>query len=336
MKNVKIKKTDGYSIDEFKDSIITKILLERYDVELSDEPDYVFAEVTDGLTDNYIKYPNAVRIQYTGENLCPDFNAFDYAFGFEDLSFGDRYYRYPLCVMREDSWKLMERKHLQTEEKIKQRTEFCSFVVSKPTGLASSMREDMFHKLCEYKKVNSGGRYLNNIGQPEGVKDKLEFQQKHKFAICAENVSHRGYCTEKLVEAFAAGCIPIYWGDPIAKEIFNPESYIDCTEMKSLDEMIEAVKKIDEDDELYMKMIRTSALINPDFKSDIDEGFRNFLYNIFEQDFENAFRRDRIGYGYLYCNKLMHSANNNLEMSQKDVLLHIKLKNKLKKVLGKK
>ena len=46
------------------------------------------------------------------------------------------------------------------------------------------------------------------------VASKLDFDRSHKFSIVCENTAHSGYTTEKLVEAFAAGCIPIYWGDP--------------------------------------------------------------------------------------------------------------------------
>ena len=36
---------------------------------------------------------------------------------------------------------------------------------------------DFFHKLNEYKKVDSGGKYLNNIGKP--VVDKMDFIKIH-------------------------------------------------------------------------------------------------------------------------------------------------------------
>ena len=35
-----------------------------------------------------------------------------------------------------------------------------------------------------------------------------------------------GYVTEKIVNAFLAGSIPIYWGSRAVLEIFNPESFI--------------------------------------------------------------------------------------------------------------
>ena len=63
----------------------------------------------------------------------------------------------------------------------------------------------------QYKHIDSGGKYKNNIGAP--VADKLAFLSEGKFNIAFENSSANGYTTEKLIEAFAAGTIPLYWGD---------------------------------------------------------------------------------------------------------------------------
>ena len=99
------------------------------------------------------------------------------------------------------------------------KTEFCSFVVS--NNNASPERDIIFDKLSEYKKVSSGGRYRNHVGGP--VSDKLEFQRKHKFAIAFENCSQPGYSTEKILEAFAARTVPIYWGGSFNRADFQRE-----------------------------------------------------------------------------------------------------------------
>ena len=62
---------------------------------------------------------------------------------------------------------------------------FCAFVVSNSN--ANGIRRDFFETLSEYKKVDSGGRYLNNVGG--AVKDKIEFCSQHKFTIAFENTN---------------------------------------------------------------------------------------------------------------------------------------------------
>ena len=146
---------------------------------------------------------------------------------------------------------------------------------------------------------------MNNIGQPEGVEDKLEFQKKHKFAIAFENVSHPGYSTEKIVQAFAAGTVPIYWGDTQIENQFNEKAFINCHRFDTIDEVVRFVKKIDQDDKMYMDMLRTPALKDETFIQKEHERLDHFLYHICAQEYGAAFRRDRVGYGKSYCDKLI-------------------------------
>jgi hypothetical protein len=51
------------------------------------------------------------------------------------------------------------------------------------------------------------------------------FNQKHRYAITPENSRSwtRGWMTEKVGNAHRAGQIPIYWGDPLLEEVWNPK-----------------------------------------------------------------------------------------------------------------
>ena len=275
-----------------------------YETELSEEPDYLFCSVF-GHENLDKKYDNCVKIFFTGENLCPDFNLYDYGIGFEYLDFGDRYLRYPLYyAYPKELWGAFMSKHIDPKEKLAKKTGFCSFVYS--NGKGDSIRERFFQALSKYKKVDSGGRYLNNIGLPEGVKDKIKFESKHKFSIAFENSSHPGYSTEKLVQSFAAGTVPIYWGDQRVKEVFDPESFIFVNDFDSLDEVIIKVGEIDQNDELYLKYLGTPALIDSE-KFDREKQkkeLEKFLYNIFEQEKGQAFRRNRVVWGERYPNEM--------------------------------
>ena len=46
------------------------------------------------------------------------------------------------------------------------------------------------------------------------------------FSIAHENASYSGYFTEKVLDCFATGTIPIYWGDPDIGQIFNMDGII--------------------------------------------------------------------------------------------------------------
>ena len=100
---------------------------------------------------------------------------------------------------------------------------FCSFLYSNEKARE---RIDFFHRLSEVGRVDSGGKVLNNIGYR--VEDKLKFYGKYKFSIAFENSQFPGYTTEKILHAFMANTVPIYWGNPLVGNDFNPDSFINC------------------------------------------------------------------------------------------------------------
>lgn len=301
-KKINIKFCGFWPGFDSNNNFLINSLKEKYDFVDSDNPDYLISSC---FSSEYLKY-NCVRIFYTGENLCPNFNLFDYAIGFEYLDFGDRYIRYPnYCITdtyAEDNERMMK-KHIFDEDILREKTDFCAFVVSKGDKYVAKEREEFFRALSSYKKVNSGGRFLNNIGIPEGIIDKYEFQKKHKFTIAFENSSHDGYTTEKLMQAFAAGTVPIYWGDPKVGEVFNEKAFINVNSYKSIDDVIKLVKDIDEDDVKYMKMLSVPALIGNDYLY-YNKMLSRFLDSIFAQPLDLAVRRDCVGYGKLEEDKI--------------------------------
>lgn len=263
-------------------------------VKICEKPQYLFVGP---FSDDFLNY-DCVRIFYTGENLCPDFRVFDYAIGFEYMEYLDRYMRFPnwaIPELYEKNVNLMKCKHLNVggiDSNLFERG-FCSFVVSKGNGYVSEIREQIFRILSEYKKVDSGGRFLNNIGCPDGVEDKLDFQSRYKFAIAAENSSQPGYTTEKIVDAFAANTIPIYWGDPLITKEFNAKAFINLNDYENLEEAVSQIIQIDNSKEKYYEMISEPALL---VEHQYMEELYTFLYNIFRQPYSKAFRRDAIGY----------------------------------------
>lgn len=288
MKNIKIKYMDWWSGFDPTYCLIDKMLRNHYNIIETDNPDYVICSM---YSKEALKY-DCIRIFYTGENFCPDFNLYDYAIGFEDMCYGDRYIygtNYALNLKYLDDVNKMSVKHMEESIEKKKKTQFCSFVVSNDQG--DSIRSDFFEALSAYKTVNSGGKFQNNIGMPDGVADKYEFQKKHKFSLCFENSSHLGYITEKLVQGFAAGTVPIYWGAPDVDKVFNEKAMVIIRGRNDIDRAIEQIKAIDNDDMLYRSMLEQPAMINPCYIEIMKSNLENFLINIFEQSYENARRR---------------------------------------------
>ena len=142
---------------------------------------------------------------------------------------------------------------------------FCAFVVTNPRN---ALRNSAFHWLNSYKQVDSAGRLFNNVGDVifaglgggGGELKKMEFYRDYRFALTFENESDDGYCTEKMLHAKAAGCIPIYWGDPRVERDFDTKGFIDARTISTSDELIRLVKELDENPEKLEKMRSVPAL----------------------------------------------------------------------------
>ena len=268
------------------------LLAKHYNVELSDRPDYLFYHES---TYEYLDH-DCIRIFYTGENISPDFNTCDYAFGFDHMEFGDRYYRMPLYLMavfyRKEELEAVgdadfAKQLAFTKDDLAKKSGFCSFVYSNYLG--DDAREVFFDKLSSYKKVDSGGAYLNNIGGR--VANKLAFEAAHKFSIAFENSSRSGYTTEKIVSSLLAKTIPIYWGNPDIGREFNEKRFINCHRYKNFDEVVQRVKDIDNDDALYMQIMNEPVATGGYDFDRVKKGFEDFLINIFDQPLAAAKRR---------------------------------------------
>ena len=304
MRTIKVKFLGFWGNFKETDNFIYDALSKRYNVELSDDPQYLFYA---GYNCDIFKY-DCIRISYSFENFIPDFNLCDYAMGFAYIDFEDRYLRYPLYLngsfdyYPDDDYALdMQNalnKHHFDEEDLAKKEGFCSMVVS--SGV-DKIRNDFFERLSEYKTVASGGRYKNNVGGP--VRNKRDFQRKYKFSICFENSSSSGYTTEKLMQAFGNKTVPIYFGSKRINEEFNPKAFINCADYNSVDEVISRIRQIDSDDELYLQMMREPAF-NEGFSLEEKEmEFESFLFHIIDQDYNKAFRRNRSDYGRKYEKK---------------------------------
>ena len=96
---------------------------------------------------------------------------------------------------------------------------------------------------------------MNGWRVPPGYQAKLDFIRSYKFTLAVENSIWPGYQTEKILQPKQVNSIPIYVGDPLARNFFDTAGYVDITSFRSLREMIEFVLALDCDQNLYMDML---------------------------------------------------------------------------------
>jgi hypothetical protein len=97
-------------------------------------------------------------------------------------------------------------------------------MISSNKGMTPGHQERLnwINKLSE--KVDLYGRGFKEIDLKEqGLSDYM-------FSVAIENCQYNGYFTEKILDCFATGTIPIYLGCTNIDEYFNPEGIINLSE----------------------------------------------------------------------------------------------------------
>jgi alpha(1,3/1,4) fucosyltransferase len=241
-----LKVNFGYFWPDFKkeDNYFTRVLSRKYKIEISENPDFYFFTYPYNGKRDYLKY-KCHRIFLGWENQRADWNICDYVLDSDFYENNPRHKRWPI-------WALWHPEQLTQPKEtgvLKGKNKFCCMVVS--NGKAKE-RIEFYNRLSNYKTVDSGGRFMNNIGAP--VDDKMKFISDYKFVISFENSSSPGYTTEKLIEPMLVNSIPIYWGNPTVGKDFNTASFINIPDTNSFDNAIERIIELDSDDNKYMEI----------------------------------------------------------------------------------
>lgn len=261
--------------DNGQDFIFSKILEKKYDLNFTtpQESDIVFT----GPFGDYKSKVSNYKIYYTGENTRnPDNVNFKFSYNI------DSDFRMPIYYVMSNEYEVIGKTGspiLLENRKSGKRDKFCGFLVSNPSN---QIRNSAFLAVNNYKPVESGGAVYNNIGYK--VTNTIDWMSQYKFFICFENSKYDYYITEKLINAYYAGCIPIYWGSDTVSDELNENCMINVNKMRTFDELIEKIKEIDNDDNLYKKM-----LSEPLLKDNIsDEKFSSEnLLNVLSDKIEN-------------------------------------------------
>ncbi len=272
-KKIKIDFSDFWGGFNKTDNYFYNLLKEEFDIEISSNPDYLFFSVFGNQHQNY----RCKKIFYTGENVAPPLGYCQYSFSFDYLD-DVRNYRLPHYLLYDGYYDLIRPKII--EESMAKR-KFCNFVASNPN---CGVRNEFVEQLSKYKKVDSGGRWMNNIGY--AVPDKRKFQSEYKFSIAFENEAYRpqhpGYTTEKIMEPMTVNSVPIYWGNHLINKEFNTKSFVNFYDFKDMNEMIDYVIELDKDDNKYLEVLNQPWFIDYNVPENNKlENIKSFLYKIF-------------------------------------------------------
>lgn len=271
MKMLRLYFTDfWHGFDPYKNYWLT-MLMKEFDLVVDNKNPEIVIYSNHGS--DFLKYPDAIRILYCGENISPNFRECHYSFSFEYDSYSSRNLRLPLYVFYGMSPEMVDKNPARI---LDSKSKFCNMIVSNPN---SKYRIDFFKILNSIKGVDSGGRVLNNVGYY--VTDKISFLKDYRFTIAFENSSSLGYTTEKILEPMRSNSIPIYWGNKNIYRDFNTKSFINIHDFSTLSEAAHYIVELDQDQNRMLEILGQPYLIENPIENYFDE-FRviNFVKSI--------------------------------------------------------
>jgi hypothetical protein len=209
-------------------------------------------------------------IMYIGENVRPSYIGYAYSLSFDYDTYGGRNFRLPLWWSRL-AWDGFEEKPrrvgsnnhgyeslipinmLTKRRKLKEgKTKFCALIAGNPEGL----RVNLFKSISEYKQVDGYGNMFGRALR----QSKFDLLKDYKFCLCPENSIYDGYVTEKLIDAYAGGTVPVYSGDVSVINDFNWEALLNYQDAREMDYFVRNVKGLDEDLESYQHIYEQPLL----------------------------------------------------------------------------
>jgi hypothetical protein len=264
-----------------QENFIEPILKEKFEVVIDQKnPDVVFHSIFNRMQDTP-KY-KCKKVLILAENWRPERFGSDYSISFDPHS--ETNFRLPLWQIYWLLWpELKDRLFNRVRHDSFER--FCAFTVSNPSN---PTRNSHFDMLSSYQKVHSYGKVRTNdmglIQASNGIywrdaKDQFFRENPHKFMMAYENTAYPGYCTEKLMDAFLAGSLPIYWGDPRIVEDWNLRAFMNIPKMGGT--WLEAIKILDTDRGQFEEMYNAPVFLDYQKEKHLNniEEFKYWLIN---------------------------------------------------------
>ena len=102
---------------------------------------------------------------------------------------------------------------------------------------------DIRHRVSKRKDIDVFGTQYQELDY------KLDALKDYQFHVCIENWKNDLYFTEKIIDCFATGTVPIYWGANKISNIFNTNGIIEVDDDIELNYCIDNIQlfKIDHD-----------------------------------------------------------------------------------------
>lgn len=155
------------------------------------------------------------------------------------------------------------------------------------TWVPATMRRLGFRVWEARQRVRPDPVYAAVAAASKGpIDSKAETLGGYRFAICFENMTVQGWITEKVVDCFRAGCVPVYLGAPDVGEYIPTAAFIDMRQFAGYDELRRFLQSLGNADvERYRRAAR-DFMESSDFDRFRPRTFADLFRRIVREDAE--------------------------------------------------
>ena len=165
---------------------------------------------------------DTTRLLYLGENVRPDYSYVDYSLTFDFSSYCGKNIYTPLWILRSNKYAISgsdyepyDKNDLESAKTINSGVNSIAYIGNNSTAMR-------IEAISELRKL---GFQIDEYGShTRPVDSKKRVLKNYRYSLCFENSYTPGYTTEKIIDSFVSGTIPIYWGGA-PKDIFNENAY---------------------------------------------------------------------------------------------------------------
>ena len=130
----------------------------------------------------------------------------------------------------------------------------CSLIASAKNKLAG---HKLRHQLVTW--VKDEGIECDVLGRGyRPFKDKADGLLPYSYSVVIENIEEPHYFSEKLLDTFICGTVPIYWGATNISDYFDPAGMVICNDLADLKNALQRMQIP------YSDMMKNAMVVNKD------------------------------------------------------------------------
>lgn len=127
-----------------------------------------------------------------------------------------------------------------------------------------------------YKKVDGFGPLFGSIAK----ESKFEILEDYKFCLCPENGIYPGYITEKLIEAWFSGTIPIWSGSNFSGSGINEKAFVNYQNFNDMRKFLTRIINLDQNENDYKYIYEQPLLLKSPEIEPVVEFLKNSIDDI--------------------------------------------------------